>query len=67
MRAHFPRNETLDSLRSLSSSVLNLLSRVKSRTADRGQWGMDSTNRQQFNEKIKFPGWSAGPNKLLYK
>ncbi len=39
MRAHFPRNETLDSLSTLSSQVLNLRSRVKSRTAGRGQWG----------------------------
>jgi hypothetical protein len=40
MCAHFPRNETLDSLSTLTSCVLHLRSRVKSRTAGRGQWGM---------------------------
>ncbi len=40
MRAHFHRNKTLDSLGTLSMQVLNLLSRVKTRTAGRGQWGM---------------------------
>ncbi len=40
VRAHFPRNETLDSLSTLSSLVLNLTSRVKWRTEGRRQWWM---------------------------
>jgi hypothetical protein len=37
MRAHSPRNETLDSLSTLTSQY-SISSRVKSRTAGRGQW-----------------------------
>ncbi len=43
MPAHFPRNETLDSLSTLTSYVLHRLSRVKSGTAGRGHWFMVST------------------------
>jgi hypothetical protein len=48
MRAHFPWNETLDSLSTLTSYVLHLPSRVKSRTASRGQWGMGT----QFTKNL---------------
>ncbi len=41
MRAHFPWNETLDSLSTLTSYVLHLPSQVKSpEQPARGQWGI---------------------------
>jgi hypothetical protein len=50
VRAHFPRNKTLDSLSILSSQVLNLMSGVKSRTAGRGQWGMAAHKKERERE-----------------
>jgi hypothetical protein len=38
--AHFSRNETMDSLSTLTAYVLHPPSRVKSQTVGRGQWGM---------------------------
>ncbi len=41
----FPRNETLESLSTLTSWILHPPSRVKSRAAGRGQWGMAVVRR----------------------
>jgi hypothetical protein len=47
MRAHFPQNETLDSL----STKYSIYRRVKAHTAGRGQWGMDMTERGRRAER----------------
>ncbi len=45
----------MDSLSILSSQVLNLMSRVKSHTAGRGQWGFAAHKKRRERQSL----WSA--------